>query len=136
VRRQAGDSLAAEPDFAAGRREHARDQVEHRGLAGAVGADQGVPLALHNIQVDLLDYRQGSERLAQVTELQDGGHRQSASWGPVEAPLSRISSQAAATRRRASGSSTPPAAASATGTSQVSRLRGDQLTPNSSNGGK
>jgi hypothetical protein len=40
VRRQAGDVLAVEQDLPAGRFEVAGDDVEKRGLAGAVRSDQ------------------------------------------------------------------------------------------------
>ena len=40
-----GDVLAEEPDGAGSRRKIAGDAVEQRGLAGAVGAEHGAPLA-------------------------------------------------------------------------------------------
>ena len=55
VHRQSGDVLAGEDDAARARLEHAGDQVEDGGLAGAVGADDGANLAALHRQVDVVD---------------------------------------------------------------------------------
>ena len=48
------------------RREHAGDQVERRGLAGAVGADQRVQGAVLDGEVDALDGLDAAEALDQA----------------------------------------------------------------------
>ena len=48
--RKAGDVVAVEQDAAAGRPLHAGEQIDQRGLAGAVRPDQGVPGSLLNLQ--------------------------------------------------------------------------------------
>src|SRR3989441_12741093 len=49
-------------------RQVAGDQVEERGLAGAVRADDQAPLARRHLQGDVADGRQAAERLPQVLE--------------------------------------------------------------------
>ena len=48
-------SLALEAHLAAFRIEHAGDRAQDRGLAGAVGAEDGDDLALRHLQADAAD---------------------------------------------------------------------------------
>ena len=50
-------------------RKASRDQVEQRGLAGAVGADDGMPLAARDAEVDAADDLGRPEALAHVAQL-------------------------------------------------------------------
>ena len=63
-------------DMAGGGGVDAADEVEHRGLAGAVGADQGEHLALVDIEADIADGQYAAEADAQVAGGQEdvGGH--------------------------------------------------------------
>ena len=61
--RPARDALAAQKDFAAVRRQHARDQVEHRRLAGAVGSHDRHDLARRNLEAHAVDRDQPTEAL-------------------------------------------------------------------------
>src|SRR5439155_2510477 len=63
---QAVDALAAEQDLAAGGREAAADEVEQRGLAGAVRPDDGHPLAGRHREVGAADDLGLAEALAKV----------------------------------------------------------------------
>ena len=55
VRRQPGDVRRRPGDPAGGRPEQPGDQVEQRGLAGAVGADDGEELTRREVEVDVVD---------------------------------------------------------------------------------
>ena len=66
VGRHAGDALVLEPDLAGGRRQVAGDQVEHRRLAGAVGADDAGDRAGRDRERDVADRRQPAEVLRQA----------------------------------------------------------------------
>jgi hypothetical protein len=65
VRRPAGNLLAKENDLAGGRRKNAGDEVEQRGLAGAVRADDGLALARRNFEGDLAYRREAPEAFRQ-----------------------------------------------------------------------
>ena len=67
---QGGDVAAVQADAARCRRHQAADQVEHRGLAGAVRADQGVDAAGIDREIDGIDRDQSGEMHAQTTGLQ------------------------------------------------------------------
>ena len=67
-----GDVLAAEQDLARGRREEAGQQVEQRGLAGAVGADERVDGALGDAEADVGDRAEAAELLGQLAGLEQG----------------------------------------------------------------
>jgi hypothetical protein len=69
----AGHRLAEEAHLARGRRIHARDLVEHRALAGAVGADQREDLAGLHLRLMLLLATRPPKRL--VTSLLRGAGR-------------------------------------------------------------
>src|SRR5262249_57827705 len=64
------DREAIEEDAAARGREPAADQVEERGLAGAIGADDGVALARGNVKAYSANDLGQPEALAHVLELQ------------------------------------------------------------------
>ncbi len=58
------DPLAEEEHLAACHAQHARDQVEGRGLAGTVGPDQADDLAGADLEADVIDRHQAAELLA------------------------------------------------------------------------
>src|SRR5664279_5212129 len=71
--RRAGDVLAEQPDRAAVGRDLAGDQVEQRGLAGAIGADDQPPLARLNIEIDAAGDMQPAEGFGEACD-GEGGH--------------------------------------------------------------
>ena len=64
--------LAIEQDGAPGGLIHLGEQVEHRGLARAVGADKAGNLCAADGEVELIDSGQAAEVDAQVLALQNG----------------------------------------------------------------
>src|SRR5215472_9451456 len=66
-----GDIGSFEPDGAAGRRGKLGQEVEHSGLARAVGPDQGVYAPLTNAQVYVVDGHKAFEFLDQVFGLEN-----------------------------------------------------------------
>jgi len=70
---QADQGLALEVDLAGAGGEQAGDEVEHRGLAGAVGADEAVDAASGYFEADVLQHVQAAEMLADVTDGQQIG---------------------------------------------------------------
>ncbi len=64
--------LPVEKDGALGGLIHLGEQVEHGGLAGAVGADETGDLRPADGQVEVIDRPQTAEVDAQVAALQDG----------------------------------------------------------------
>ena len=75
LRRSVVDLVAEHRDGAAGRGQHAGDQVEGRALAGAVGPDQGHDLAGMDLERDVVDGDHAAELLARVLDLQQHGGR-------------------------------------------------------------
>ena len=71
-RRHPGDLLAAQANRAGARRVDAGDQIEQRGLAGAVGADHGVDRSLVDVETDLRNRGDAAEALGQVLDPQHG----------------------------------------------------------------
>ena len=67
----AGDVLALENEAAAGRLVDAADEVEDRGLAGAVGADDGEDLALLHVEGDPVDRADAAEVDREVLGLEE-----------------------------------------------------------------
>ncbi len=67
---QAGDHLAVQADGAGVGREDAGDHVEDRGLARAVGSDQGVDGASRNAETHVVHGAQAAEALADIGELE------------------------------------------------------------------
>ena len=65
------DVLAFERDAAGGGLQHAGQQVDQRGLAGAVGADQRVARAARDVQADVVGGGDAAEALDQALGLQD-----------------------------------------------------------------
>src|SRR6185295_10482558 len=72
-RRKIGGRLAVDRDRSRADRKSSRYQVEQRGLAGAVGTDDGMALAARNRETDAADDFGGAEFLAHVAQL-DRGH--------------------------------------------------------------
>src|SRR6185369_11706632 len=64
----AGDLLVLELDRAFRNARAAADQIEHRGLAGAVRPDDHAQLALVDVEVELVDGFEAVERNADVLE--------------------------------------------------------------------
>ena len=69
--RLTGDVLSIEDDAAAGGWQELGQQVEYGGLAGAVGADQGVDMAATDLQIDVGYCRKALELLRQAGSFQD-----------------------------------------------------------------
>ena len=59
-------SLPGKPDAAGIRTQHAGDQIERRGLAGAVGTEQADDLAALHREVDVIDRDQPAEGAGQA----------------------------------------------------------------------
>jgi hypothetical protein len=68
--RQPGDVLVERDDLAGRGPQEAGEEVEQRGLAGAVGPHEGVHSALMHLEVDAVDRAEAPERLAQTTRPQ------------------------------------------------------------------
>src|SRR5438132_408619 len=75
-----GDVMAVEPDRSGRGREEPRQQVEARGLAGAVGADQADDLPLVDGEIEAVDRGQSPEVLAETARLEER-HGQPAGLG-------------------------------------------------------
>ena len=96
---QAADRVGLEPDQgrvvegdrAVARRVEAGDQVEHGGLAGAVGPDEPDDLAGRDREVEPVDGLQPAEALAEPADLQTRGHaaapRRAAAPEPAHEPV-------------------------------------------------
>jgi hypothetical protein len=65
-----GQIPALEADRAAVGPLQARDQVEHRGLAGAVGPDQAEHAALRDRQIDTLQHLEAAETALDAIEFE------------------------------------------------------------------
>ena len=92
VRREPVDALAGEPDLPVVRRVELHDAVEHRGLAGAVRADDRMDRAVLNLELEAVDGDQAAEALGHLfgPEQHGAGHeRFSASWACGTATASR-----------------------------------------------
>jgi hypothetical protein len=111
VRLHAGDVTAEEGDASGVRGEQAGDQIEERGLAGAVGTDDGVELTGGELEIDAVDGAQATERLAQAGGAQDGFRQGSPSLTRAAAGvLTRAGARLAARRSRSSKPSRPSGA--------------------------
>ena len=75
VRFHARDLVAEEAYCSGVAPQIARDQVEERRLARAVGTDDEAPLARHDAERDVVGGRQAAERFFQTDELERGRHR-------------------------------------------------------------
>ena len=53
-------------DLATGRLKKLGQQVENRGLAGAIGSDQGVDLCMMHVQIDIVDGGEAQEILTEA----------------------------------------------------------------------
>jgi hypothetical protein len=64
--------VLAEQQHLPGRRwENSGDEIEQRGLAGAVRADDGLAVARHDLERDVAHGVQAAEALGQALELED-----------------------------------------------------------------
>ncbi len=77
VRRHVGDVGAVEYELAAGRLVDAAHQVEDRGLAGAVGADDGEDLALVDVEGDAVDGLDAAEVDREAVDGEEAHRRRS-----------------------------------------------------------
>ena len=64
---------ALEQDFAGVGRQHAGDEIEERGLAGAVRADQGVDVAGRHLELQIVERVEAAETLGQPLDRKAGG---------------------------------------------------------------
>ena len=87
MRRQRGDVVALEQDAAGVGSQHAGQKVDHRGLAGAVRADQGVAGAALDLQRQVARRGQSAERLDQPLRFQRERHGDFFPAAVVAAPL-------------------------------------------------
>ena len=72
--RHVGDVLAQGADAPGVDRVHTRDQVEHRGLARPIGANQGGAAAFGHGKADVVNHLQPTKRFAHTRELQHRAH--------------------------------------------------------------
>src|SRR5262249_48381227 len=68
------DAVTGEGDRTAVGRGHAGDDVEQRGLAGTVGADDCEDRALRHAKAHIVDRKQPAKALADRVDGQEGGH--------------------------------------------------------------
>ena len=108
IRRKVGDVVPQEGDRAAGSREEAADEVEDRGLAGAIGADEAQDLPGVDLEVEALDCREATEVLGESLRLEQGVHRTTSlapgSASPETGPTAGRTGAAAAADLRRKGS--------------------------------
>ena len=64
--RLAGQQRIAEPDLAGRRRNDRVDEVQRRGLAGAVRADEGMDFALLHVNGEVIDRNKALEALDEM----------------------------------------------------------------------
>src|SRR4029079_51494 len=115
LRRQIGGRLSIDRDLSRGNRKTSRDQVEQRGLAGAVGADDGMAFPFGNAEIDAADDFGASKILAHVAQL-DGW--QGNATAPFSLTLSITSSQRSRKPRAAIRSHSQPRMRAASATTQ------------------
>ena len=72
VARPAGDVLAEQEHLSGRGGKDSGDQIEQRGLAGAVRSDDGLAVARHDLERDVAHGVQAAEALRQTLELQNG----------------------------------------------------------------
>src|SRR5262249_21229660 len=87
IGREPVDALAHESDGAGPGRERARDQVEERRLAGAVGADETGDGARVDRQIDAVDGAQTAERFHEPRDLEHEARLWQSPRGGVGAPV-------------------------------------------------
>ena len=73
-RRDGREIGTVEHDAAAAWPQHARDHVEQRGFAGAVGADHAADFACGYIKADIGNGLQAAKTLAEMFDAEQGGH--------------------------------------------------------------
>jgi hypothetical protein len=71
MRGQAGDIATVECDAAGSRRKESADQVEERGLAGAIGPDDRAQLALCDVERNVAHRDQIAESLGDVVDVEN-----------------------------------------------------------------
>src|SRR5216683_562833 len=100
VRLEAADRLAVEDDAAGVGGDEAGEQVEERGLAGAVGAEDAGDLAGLEREGDVLHGGEAAEALGEALDLEERAHATASSARFLRRPESRSRSQtqAGATR--------------------------------------
>ena len=136
---ETADAASFEHDFAGRGREHAGDQVEEGGFAGAVGTDDRMPLARPDIEVEALDDLDRAEGLGQSRQPQcrlfsDRGHHAappSAATSAVPALAWSVLLQSGSMRLLARSIRAIPPTRRIRGTSQVRGLAGRHATPKS-----
>ena len=74
VRLERGDVVAFEQDAPGGRAQHAGEEVDHGGLAGAVRADQGMAGALLDRERDAVGRGDAAEMLVEAAGLEHDRH--------------------------------------------------------------
>ncbi len=74
MRREVRDRFAEQLDRAGRGRQEAREQVEQRGLPGAVGAENGVDLTLFDPQIHAVDGAETAKLLDEPTSFESSGH--------------------------------------------------------------
>ena len=83
VGREPGDGRAVEQDLPARRPQHAGEQVDEGGLAGAVRSDQGVAGAFLDRERDRIGGDDAAEPLVEASRFQDRRHGQPPFSGPA-----------------------------------------------------
>src|SRR5262249_39446463 len=73
-RSHAGNILAHEQDFAGARREQPGEEIDQRGLAGAIGPDDRDQLARMHGHADLNERAEGAIGLADLARFEQQGH--------------------------------------------------------------
>src|SRR5690606_633890 len=68
----AADRLAGETDLPRARAKRARDQIEHRGLAAAIGTDKAQQFAILDPEGDVVDGDEAAEGLADMLDTEQG----------------------------------------------------------------
>src|SRR5262249_18304765 len=126
--RHAVDAPAPHVDLAGAGRKTAGNQIEQRGLAGAVRPDQTVPFARLDRQVGSADDPQGAEGLLDSAQLQGGRLGGPHDAGPAS-PL-RAECPGSADRRASRSAKVPPSMAKP-GIAQVASELLRQETPQS-----
>src|SRR5262249_18728778 len=74
MRWEVSDVAAGEVDRPRVGREVAGELAHQGGLAGAVGTDQGVDLAVAHVDLDVVGGKQAAETLDQMFSREEGGH--------------------------------------------------------------
>src|SRR5690349_886364 len=98
MRRQAGEALALQANFAGTRRVDTGDEIDQRRLAGAIGPDEAADLAGGDADRDVFRRRQSAEAFGEALGLEQRRHQTSRPRSP-KSPVGRTS-RMAMTRRK------------------------------------